>query len=96
MMEGHKHHFTTLQTCQDCATHCSAAATIVARQGPFSDTICKACAEACARCAKECEQHGSNDAVMKRCADECKRCEQACKDMIVHMTGTKTVAPRNK
>jgi len=33
---GKKEHLKTLQTCQDCAAHCSAAASIVARQGPFS------------------------------------------------------------
>ena len=77
-IEGSKHHQTTMRTCQDCAEVCSAASRIMARQGPFSDTICIACAQACKRCGDECEKHGANDPVMKRCAEECRRCEKAC------------------
>lgn len=81
--QGKAEHFQTLQTCQDCATCCSAAASIVARMGPFSDAICKACAEACARCGKACEKL-SKDAHMKKCAEECKHCEKACRDMLTY------------
>lgn len=81
LAEGKKEHLTTLQTCQDCATVCAAAAGIVARHGPFSDAICKACAEACNRCGKECEKF-PNDPMMKKCADACKACEKACRDML--------------
>jgi len=81
--EGKKEHLTTLRTCQDCATHCSAAACIVSRQGPFADLICKACAEACARCGKACAKF-SDDEHMKMCADECKKCEKACRQMLEH------------
>ncbi|HLJ96821.1 MAG TPA: four-helix bundle copper-binding protein [Gemmataceae bacterium] len=81
--QGVKEHLQTLQTCQDCANVCTSAAQIVARQGPFSDVICRACAEACARCGKTCEQH-ANDKMMKQCADECRRCEQVCRDMLQH------------
>ena len=87
--DGKKEHFTTLQTCQDCATHCAAAAAIMARQGPFSDLICKACMEACARCGKECEKH-PNDSQMKQCAEACRRCEQACRDMLAHIGSAPT------
>jgi hypothetical protein len=85
--EGKKDHLTTLRTCQDCATHCSAAACIVSRMGPFSDTICTACAEACKRCGDACEKH-SEDSMMKRCAEECRKCEKACREMLKH-TGEK-------
>ncbi len=81
--KGHKEHLATLQTCQDCATHCAAAACITARQGPFTDLICKACAEACKSCGEACEQH-KQDPVMRRCAEECRRCERACKEMLKH------------
>jgi hypothetical protein len=81
--KSHSHHLTTLRTCRDCATHCAAAAQVVARHGPFSDLICTACAEACKRCGDACEQ-GGDDPTMKRCAEECKRCEQACRDMLKH------------
>lgn len=89
LAQGKKEHLVTLHTCQDCATTCSAAASIVARKGPFADIICKACIEACARCSKECEKH-SHDAEMKQCAEACRRCEQACRDMLAHTTGKTT------
>jgi peroxiredoxin len=82
--EGKKEHLKILQTCQDCATHCSAAAGIVARKGPFSDLICKACADACKRCGDQCEKF-KDDPVVKKCADECRKCEKACRDMLKHV-----------
>lgn len=84
LAEGKKDHLRTLQTCQDCATHCVAAACIMSRHGPFADLICKACADACARCGKECDRL-SNDPMMKKCADECKSCEKACREMLMHV-----------
>ncbi len=45
--EGEKDHLTTLMTCQDCASVCTAAAQIVARGGPFSALICQSCIDAC-------------------------------------------------
>ena len=82
--DGEKAHLTTLQTCQDCATICAAASQIVARSGPFSDSICKSCAEACDRCAKACEKF-PDDKHMKACTEECRKCEKACRDMLKHM-----------
>lgn len=83
LADGKKEHLNTLQTCQDCASVCAAAACIVGRHGPFSDTICKSCAEACNRCGKECDKF-KDDPQMKKCADECKKCEQACREMLEH------------
>jgi hypothetical protein len=83
--EGKKEHLTTLTTCQDCATVCSAAAQIVARGGPFSTIICSACAETCYDCGKACEKF-PDDQHMKACAEECRKCERACKAMAKHMT----------
>jgi hypothetical protein len=91
--EGKKEHLKTLGTCQDCATHCSAAACIVSRQGPFSDLICQACAEACARCGKACEAH-PEDAHMKKCAEECRKCEKACREMLKHVEKGSTTKAR--
>src|SRR5262249_39007845 len=81
--EGKKEHLKTLKTCQDCGTFCSAAACITARSGPFSDLICKSCADACKRCGDACSKY-KTDEMMKRCADECYRCEKACKEMLKH------------
>lgn len=79
--EGKSDHMTTLATCQDCADFCSAAAQIVARGGPFTGEICKACAEACAKCGAACEKF-PDDQHMKQCAEECRKCEKACRAMI--------------
>ncbi len=77
---GKKEHALMLATCQDCADTCVAAAQIVARGGPFAGLICGACADACSRCAKECEKF-PNDAQIKMCAAECRKCEKACREM---------------
>ncbi len=83
MAKGKMEHMKTLGTCQDCAGICATAAQIVARGGPFSDIICRCCAEACARCGKACAEH-SGDQMMRACAEECRRCEQACREMLKH------------
>lgn len=93
--DGQKHHLATLKTCQDCAAVCRAASTVVAKQGPFSDVVCTACAEACKRCGDACEKHGGNDPTMKACADECKKCEKACRDMLLHL-GHGAPAPKGQ
>jgi hypothetical protein len=80
---GKKDHAKTLATCLDCASFCSAAASIVARSGPFAALICKACVDACAMCGKECEKF-PDDKRMKACAEECRKCEKACKEMVAH------------
>jgi hypothetical protein len=82
--QGKKEHIKTQQTCQDCAVVCATSAQVVARKGPFTDLICKACAEACNRCGKACA-HFNDDPDMKRCTDECRRCEQACREMLSHV-----------
>jgi hypothetical protein len=83
LADGKKEHMKTLRSCQDCATHCAAAACIVARHGVYSDLICTACAEACARCGKACEQF-PDDKHMKACAEECRKCEKECREMLKH------------
>lgn len=84
LIEGKKQHFTTLQTCQDCADACSAAARVVSRHGPFSHMICEACAQACDKCATECEKF-KDDERMTRCAEECRKCLKVCREMIAHV-----------
>ena len=84
LAEGKKEHKTTLQTCQDCSSVCTAAACITAKAGPFSDVICQACAEACKRCGDACGRF-KDDEHMKKCADECRTCEKACRDMLEHV-----------
>ena len=85
MHAGKHEHMTTLATCQDCADVCSAASHVVARGGPFAALICNACADACARCAKECEAFKDDDH-MQQCAKECRKCEKACREMIAKVS----------
>ncbi len=87
--DGKKEHVKTLQTCEDCAAICSEAARITARGGPFTDLICQACAEACARCGKQCEQF-TDDRAMKACMEECRRCEKECRAMVKHATSVES------
>lgn len=81
--EGRKEHLETARTCQDCSSVCIAAGAVTARSGPFSETICNACADACKRCGDACEKH-KDDPMMKNCAAECRKCEQACREMVKH------------
>jgi hypothetical protein len=81
LVEGKKEHVATHRFCVDCSTTCRAASAIVARQGPFSDLICVACADACKQCGDACEKM-KGDPVMKQCAEECRKCETACREML--------------
>lgn len=83
VQSGSKEHLTSLGTCLDCAEFCSTAAQIVARGGPFATIICKACAEACDQCMKECAKY-PDDKHMTQCANECKECAKACREMVEH------------
>jgi hypothetical protein len=81
VMQGAPDHLTTLQSCLDCAEICAAASRIVSRGGPFGEIICKACADACAACGKNCEQF-PDDEHMAQCAKVCRECEQECREMV--------------
>lgn len=82
--QGKKEHAKTLATCLDCADICNVAANIVSRSGPFDDLICKACADACAKCGKACEGF-PKDKHMARCARACRECEKECRNMLKHV-----------
>jgi hypothetical protein len=80
--EGKVEHLKTMRACQDCAAFCEMAGRISAREGgPLLDLAMTSCAEACKRCAKQCDEFPT-DAAMKACADECRRCEQACRKVL--------------
>ena len=83
--DGKKEHYTTLQTCRDCADVCATAAQITSRGGPFAKQICDACADVCARCGEACAKI-ADDPHMKRCAEECRKCEKACREMNKHVS----------
>jgi hypothetical protein len=79
--DGRKEHLDALRLCQDCAAVCEAAARVTAKDGPMSQLVCTACADACKQCGDACEKHPA-DPMLKRCAEECRKCEKACREMI--------------
>ena len=83
---GKKEHVMTQGTCSDCAEFCTAAARIVAHQGPMSNLICEGCAKACDTCGAACEKF-PKDEHMVSCAKSCRECAQACREMVKHMAG---------
>lgn len=86
--DGNKDHLHTLRLCQDCAAICQSASRVASKDGPLSDVVCTACADACKRCGDACEKHAS-DPIMKRCAEECRTCEKACREMVKTKAGNK-------
>jgi hypothetical protein len=67
-----------IKLCLDCADICGACARIAARNGPLEPTIAAACAQACEKCAAECQKH-KDDKTCQACAAQCKKCAKECK-----------------
>jgi hypothetical protein len=63
----------------DCAELCSTTANSMSRGSPLHPMICRACAEACEFCAKECQRQGTDE--LKSCADTCLKCAAGCQKM---------------
>ncbi|MGL5096785.1 MAG: four-helix bundle copper-binding protein, partial [Planctomycetia bacterium] len=76
--DGHKAHLKSMKLCLDCADFCALCLKICGRGGAMSEVCCKACAEACDRCAAECENF-KDDEVMAACAQACRDCAKSCK-----------------
>lgn len=78
---GGKHvEATHLQSLMDCAESCATSANFMLRNSGLHMQMCGVCADACERCATNCEQF-SGDAQMKACADMCRRCAESCRQM---------------
>ncbi len=84
LTEGKKDHAKTVQTCADCAECCKLAATLTARNSPFSIPACECCAKCCDECAAACEMF-KDDKHMAECAKSCRDCAKACRAMLEHM-----------
>jgi hypothetical protein len=71
------------EVCGDiCATTGSTLSrTVHAKDLPLRSVL-QVCAEACARCAEECERHGPHMEHCRVCAEACRRCEQACRELL--------------
>lgn len=64
----------------DCVTACQASANFMIRGSEMHGQTCGVCAEACRRCATECEKM-ADDEQMQKCAEVCRRCQRTCEEM---------------
>jgi hypothetical protein len=74
-------HARMAQTLADCAAFCALSSEMLSRKSTFSLISCGACADACKRCAQECESFDT-DLEMKACQQDCQRCEESCRKMV--------------
>jgi hypothetical protein len=65
----------------DCAQICAVGADFMLRDSNLHGRTCGVCAEACQRCADDCERIDGGDQQMKLCADACRRCAESCRKM---------------
>lgn len=68
-----------IKLCLDCADICGACSKIAARGGPLEATIAATCADACEKCAVECEKH-KDDKLCQACAAQCRKCAKECRE----------------
>lgn len=64
----------------DCAEICQTSANFMLRESDMHAHTCKACADVCERCARECQSMRENSLV-SRCAEACQRCADSCRRM---------------
>src|SRR5512133_1276447 len=81
LQQGGRHaEATHISLLRDCAEICQTAANFMLSGSDLYQRTCMVCAEACERCAQDCDSFG-NDAQMKACAEACRRCAQSCRRM---------------
>jgi hypothetical protein len=81
---GKPRHGKMAQTVADCAAFCALSATMISRKSLMMVLSCQACADACRRCARECEIFDT-DLDMTICKDACVKCEESCRNMVKAM-----------
>lgn len=64
----------------DCANVCRVTAAFLARTSDSTKTLCRACAEVCAHCARICEVHDLN--YCQACARACRRAQEECEAIL--------------
>lgn len=64
----------------DCAEVCQSTANSMIRKSALHPILCRSCAEACERCASECDQQTA-DRQLAICAAACRRCASGCREM---------------
>ena len=90
---GKPEHARMAAIAADCAAFCALSAQMLARSSTLMIVSCRACADACHRCALECASFDT-DLDMKMCLQECQRCEESCRKMVKAMEGNRTAEPR--
>jgi hypothetical protein len=81
---GKTRHAKIAQTLADCAAFCDLSATLISRQSALMAFSCRGCADACHRCAQDCESFDT-EVDVKICFDACQRCEESCRNMVKAM-----------
>lgn len=66
-----------VKTMQDCANLCDLRQKFEERGSDLLQQANALCAEACARCASECE--AMNDENLRQCIEECRACATHCR-----------------
>ena len=64
----------------DCAGACETTAAFMARGSELHQRLCAVCADACERCAAECERF-PDDQMMAECARICRQTAESCRKM---------------
>jgi len=77
-------HARMAQITADCAAFCELSAKLISRHSTLMPLSCRACADACRRCAQDCATLDT-DLEMKTCVDACSRCEESCRNMVKTM-----------
>ena len=70
---------TCIKLDMDCATICTATATLLSRNSKHGKHLMNECIEVCTACAEECEKHADMHQHCKTCAAACMACVEACK-----------------
>lgn len=77
----------------DCADLCDVAARIASRRTGSNESVIvatlRACEEACALCAAECEQHAKHHEHCRICGESCRRCQEACSSAAASIGGAR-------
>lgn len=77
---GHHAEHSHIRLMSDCVEICQTSANFMIRGSDLHGHTCRACAEVCDACAKDCASMG-DDPRMKSCADTCHRCAEECRKM---------------
>jgi len=63
----------------DCAELCGTTANSMVRGSPLHPLVCRACAEACELCAKQCREQANDN--LLNCSGTCEKCAAGCRQM---------------